>query len=667
MRLLIIIFFLALSAPGFSQTCTALGQNPSTAFPVCGTSTFSQSSVPQCGGRRLPSPHCTTNPLTDVNPYWYKFTCFQSGTLGFLITPNNLSDDYDWEIYDVTGRNPDDIYTDGSLVISSNWSGESGLTGASSAGTQQFVCDGPGKPLFSSMPNIVIGHNYLMLISHFTQSQSGYQLSFGGGTGVITDPNDPHFRRVEHNCEGDIIRLGLNKHIRCNSIAADGSDFYITPALATTVSSVGIGCSSAFDTDSIEIHLSAALSPGTYSLHIKNGSDGNTLLDYCDHPIPTTDSLTITVLPRVPTPMDSLVPPSCSPSELKLIFQRGLRCSTIAPNGSDFTITGSYPVSIIGATGNCSGGSTVSKEITLILSHPLQTAGTFTVTLQQGTDGNTTIDECGQQTPAGATLSFSVKDTVNADFNYSIRYTCTMDTISYLHPGANGVNSWQWTLDEGQQSTSQNPTALYSIFNSTKNINLVVSNGFCSDTSSQTIRLINYLKAAFSVLPDQCPNEVVKITNLSEGIIKNYNWNFGDGNTSASPTPQPYYDAPYTATSYIIKLTLTDSFNCQNTAQQKITVYNSCLIAFPNAFTPNNDGKNDHFHVLNAVKALDFELIVFNRWGQVVFKTNNWKDGWDGTFNGVDQGTGTFVWFARFRNRDTNELIQQKGTVVLIR
>jgi hypothetical protein len=69
-----------------AQPCTALGQNPQTAFPVCGTAVFNQSSVGICGNVAVPSA-CPGVVFTDKNPYWYKFTCFQSGTLGFIITP----------------------------------------------------------------------------------------------------------------------------------------------------------------------------------------------------------------------------------------------------------------------------------------------------------------------------------------------------------------------------------------------------------------------------------------------------------------------------------------------------------------------------------------------------------------------------------------------------
>ena len=665
MRAFIIACLVVVSHFAVAQTCTAPGQNPSTAFPVCGTATFAQASVPICGGRAMPFPGCRGDGLTDVNPFWYKFTCFQSGTLAFLITPNNNGDDYDWELYDITGRNPDDVYSDGNLVISNNWSGETGLTGASSAGSQTFVCGGSGKPLFSKMPQLTAGRNYLLLISHFTNSQSGYKLSFGGGTAVITDPTDPHLQKVEAACGGDVLRLKISKKIKCASIAANGSDFFITPAAGTVSGSVGINCSSQFDTDSLGLQVSTPLPPGTYTLHIKKGSDGNTLLDYCDRPIADTESLPFVVLPKAPTPMDSLSPLQCAPATLQLVFKKYMQCSSIAANGSDFTVSGSYPVSVTAAGGSCVNGLT--KEVTVTLSQPLQVAGTFQLLLKKGSDGNTLLDECTEETPAGSSLTFLVKDTVNADFTYSIGYGCTKDTVNFFHPALNGVNSWRWTLDEGQQSTQQNPQALYAVFNVPKKVTLAVSNGFCKDSSEQTVALINYLKADFFVYEDNCPNEPVPFTDKSTGIIKTYNWDFGDGGTGTAANPSHVYAGPFRQTDYTVRLAVTDSFNCQSSVQKKITIYPSCYLAVPTAFTPNNDGKNDFFGVANAVKAENLEFAVFNRWGQVVFKTTNWKQGWDGKAGGLPQPTSVFVWFLRYTDRDTKKRLEQKGTVALIR
>src|SRR6476619_5063380 len=113
---LLLIISLASVLKGFSQPCTTLGQTPSTAFPVCGTSTFNQNNVPICGGSIIPT-SCTNGTYRDVNPFYYQFTCFTSGTLGFILDPINNNDDYDWVLFDITGRNPNDIYSDLTLNV----------------------------------------------------------------------------------------------------------------------------------------------------------------------------------------------------------------------------------------------------------------------------------------------------------------------------------------------------------------------------------------------------------------------------------------------------------------------------------------------------------------------------------------------------------------------
>src|ERR1035438_9490963 len=218
---LVLAFIVALVAvvPASAQTCTTLGQNPSTAFPVCGTDTFSQSTVPYCGGRLIPGV-CSANGVTDTNPFWYKFTCFSPGTLGFVITPNDLNDDYDWELFDVTGQGPAAVYTNTSLFVACNWSGNTGLTGASAAGTSLQNCAGPTYPTFSAMPVLKVGHDYLLLISHFTKytpSQNGYSLSFGGGTAGITDTLAPNITTASTSCDAMKVTVRLNKKLKCSS------------------------------------------------------------------------------------------------------------------------------------------------------------------------------------------------------------------------------------------------------------------------------------------------------------------------------------------------------------------------------------------------------------------------------------------------------------------
>jgi gliding motility-associated-like protein len=100
---------------------------------------------------------------------------------------------------------------------------------------------------------------------------------------------------------------------------------------------------------------------------------------------------------------------------------------------------------------------------------------------------------------------------------------------------------------------------------------------------------------------------------------------------------------------------------------QKIDVLKTCFIAVPGAFTPNGDGVNDYLYPLNALKAVDLQFRVYNRWGQMVFETTNWLNKWDGTMGGHPQPAGVYVWTLAYTDPDTGKRIIQKGTSILIR
>jgi len=649
----------------YSQICTTLGQTPATAFPVCGTDVFTQTTVPICRTNKIPTKCVDSNFIGDKNPYWYKFTCYVSGTLGFVITPNTITDDYDWQIFDITGRNPNDVYINNpALTISYNWSGNSGLTGAKAgSGSGLYNCAGPAYPTFNDMATLIQGHTYLLLVSHFDDSQSGYQLSFGGGTAALVDTVQPRFKSVSINCDGSMISLKLNKKLKCSSIASDGSDFMISPS-GTIASVAGIDCSSSFDVDSIVIKLSAPLPPGNYTLTAQNGTDGNTLLDNCNVMLAVGEKLNFTLAALQPTPMDSISPVKCKPSSLRLVFKKPMQCNSIAADGSDFTVTGPSAVSVISANGTCNNGVTTTIDVQL--ASAIKVGGMYQVNLKTGSDGNTLIDECGQQSLA-ASLAFTGYDTASAFFTYQVNVGCHFDTLSFSGPAANGVNQWSWSVNGNKFSTQQNPVRILPA-SGQFTIVLSASNGVCTDSSSTTIVLDDEVKARFQTTNTICPEDSAFFTNTSTGKINSWLWDLGNGVTSIQPTPAPQtYPKTGVETHYIALLTVVGENGCIDTTRQTIRVLKSCFIGVPNAFTPNNDGINDFYYPINAFKADDLDFRVYNRWGQVVFKSNDWTKKWDGKIKGIPQPPGVYVWTFRYIHRDTGKKYSLKGNVMLIR
>ena len=102
-----------------------------------------------------------------------------------------------------------------------------------------------------------------------------------------------------------------------------------------------------------------------------------------------------------------------------------------------------------------------------------------------------------------------------------------------------------------------------------------------------------------------------------------------------------------------------------------ITIQNcdDCRLFIPSAFTPNNDGLNDLFKArpeCSNVAMQNFSLSVYNRWGQLVFLTNDINDGWDGTYRNKRLDQGVYVYLVKYSFKQA-KLRQQKGTITLVR
>jgi gliding motility-associated-like protein len=669
-NIILLLVFLAMSDLAYSQACTTLGQTPATAFPVCGTTVFHQSTVPLCSTNDILVPGCTGDGAAyqNKNPFFYKFTCYVSGTLGFLIKPLAPNEDYDWQLWDITGRNPNDIFTVSSIVVSGNWAGTYGNTGASATGVNYIQCasvPSDNKPTFAQMPNLIAGHEYLLMISHFTDGQSGYDLSFGGGTGVITDPNMPKQLAAKPDCDGTKVTVILNKKVKCSSLTASGSEFSLSPAVTTVISAVPDSCTMAFDFDEVLLTLASPVPNGTYDIVVNRGSDGNTLLDNCDNAIPDNNRVSFTYAAPVPIFADSIGKLGCAVDTVRVYFPKKIICSSIAPDGTDFSVSGPTPVSVIGAYGNCVNGKT--PYITVKFSAPIYAGGTYLLTLKAGDDGTVVVDECGQETPV-QTLPFNAADTVNADFQYNLLYGCLTDTVFFSHNGAHNVDHWTWVVNTRDTFRTQTVVRIFPA-TSVNNVMLMVSNGVCTDTLSKVVTLDNEVRASFTMDNIICPEDHLSVTNTSTGMIDAYRWNFDIIGTSTMKDPPPFLfptlgrEAYYTVKLMVYNFTL----GCKDSARHTLTVLDHCFIDVPTAFTPNNDGLNDSFHPHNALKADSYQFKVFNRWGQVVFQSTNWQERWDGTIKGIKQAPGVYVWMLSYVNRDTKQPVFRKGTVMLIR
>ncbi|MCX6263062.1 MAG: hypothetical protein NTZ47_00775 [Bacteroidetes bacterium] len=379
--LFIICWLLIYQGSLSAQMCTNPGQNPLTPFPVCGNLVFTQNIVPACIGLPMVT-RCGGDGVSyrDFNPYYYQFTCYQPGKLCFTITPKVLSDDYDWQLFDITGKDPMLIYTDPSLIVAGNWSGVYGVTGASLTAPNSNECaSDPTSSIstFSKVPDLIQGHIYLLMVSHYTPGdQSGYQLNLSapGGTALITDPLMPAIQKAIVVCSNPQIGLKINKPIQCSSIASNGSDFVVSgPTPITIVSAAGYKCSGDFDTDSITLQFSGNLVAGEYTISTKNGTDGNGIIDFCLNTVNPATAFAIQF-----TPVAQILPlstTSCSGTEFSFTPVSGSGSlvppdtyyTWSAPSGSNFTGAQAQVTPSTAIFGNLSVSGAIAQTATYLV------------------------------------------------------------------------------------------------------------------------------------------------------------------------------------------------------------------------------------------------------------------------------------------------------------
>ena len=114
------------------------------------------------------------------------------------------------------------------------------------------------------------------------------------------------------------------------------------------------------------------------------------------------------------------------------------------------------------------------------------------------------------------------------------------------------------------------------------------------------------------------------------------------------------------------RVTVTDAIGCSGFDDVFIKVYEGPTYYVPNAFTPNKDGLNELFRPIPVGMAQTDYFMVFDRYGTLVFQTNQWLKGWDGTIKGKDALMGTYVWMVKGKDK-IGKVVQMKGTVLLMR
>ncbi len=231
---------------------------------------------------------------------------------------------------------------------------------------------------------------------------------------------------------------------------------------------------------------------------------------------------------------------------------------------------------------------------------------------------------------------------------------CPPFKVQFNNQSMYGLNYF-WDFGDGNTSTESSPEHTFTDPGSF-HVKLVVEGEGGLDSAFQTITVFHPPIADFRVEPEevQLPYETVKMINLSS-LGATYEWDFGDGNMSFEFEPEHLYQQ---AGSYDISLTVgTNTYpQCFDTMvkQSAVIADEPCNIFFPNAFVPDSGGpsggyyaegdpSNKVFHPIQE-GIEKYEMKIYSRWGELLFRTDDLRIGWDGYYKGRLVPNGVYVY-----------------------
>ena len=272
----------------------------------------------------------------------------------------------------------------------------------------------------------------------------------------------------------------------------------------------------------------------------------------------------------------------------------------------------------------------------------------------------------------------TVYDTVEIFLQPEIDYSidenvgCAPYTVTFQDSSKASTSIlYQWDFGDGNGSNLASPTHTY-VNPGTYDVTLTI---YITEGCTDTLMLYRpaYVivnptpTAAVTVTPVKTSiyEPLVEVIDLQAQPGENFYTDMGDGVTYNNQ-PHVYHQYRDTGT-YILRHVVYNNYDCADTAKVTVRINPVPLIFAPNAFSPNGDGDND-IYLPSIVGSREYEIYIYSRWGEVVFHTEDPREGWNGQLNNNGEAMPVGVYTFAIYVRDLNDqFAEEKGYITLIR
>lgn len=272
-----------------------------------------------------------------------------------------------------------------------------------------------------------------------------------------------------------------------------------------------------------------------------------------------------------------------------------------------------------------------------------------------GTGNYTAVYTIGSECVGGA-YTFTSPNSPIPDFTFNQNCVGTVNAFFNTSTiGSGTITDFLWNFGDNGTSTLEDPTHLYANAGSYPVTLIVTSDQGCADSITKTIEVFPIPIANFSSSLS-CEGFATVFTDQTSiptpYTIDSYLWTFNLVDTSSAQNPS--YLFPEAGT-YPVSLIVVSNVGCIDTVSTNVIVCNDLIV--PNVFSPNGDSENEFF-LIDGLTGIDNKLVIYNRWGQIVYENNNYQNNWDGS--GVADGTYYYLFYS-------NQDISFSGYVTVLR
>jgi len=269
-------------------------------------------------------------------------------------------------------------------------------------------------------------------------------------------------------------------------------------------------------------------------------------------------------------------------------------------------------------------------------------------------------------------VTITVNPLPQVQFTPDVSLGCAPLDVTFTVQSPGGVLC-DWNFGDGSTDTgcgsisnTYNGVGCYDVTMTTTDANGCVN----SQIYPNLICLLEYPIAEFAANPSVITtnNPISTMINTSQGAVS-YVWDFGD-DSATNTAVEPEHTFPFSeGNSYTIMLIADNGYGCTDTAYQTVRVEEDIIFYVPNSFTPDGDSYNQNFTPVftTGFDPFDYTLLIYNRWGELIFESHNTEFGWDGTYAGTKVPDGTYVWKIEFKQSMNDKRRTEMGHVTIIR